>query len=102
MLSYIIREKFASQSDFISKFGDLVDASQVAKLHAVLKPFLLRRIKEDVERSLPPKEEVSNSHTLIAFLHTYILTHILSRTIFPHTCLLTHTHPSYTQSHSYP
>lgn len=30
---------------------------QVAQLHDMLKPYLLRRIKEDVEKSLPPKEE---------------------------------------------
>jgi len=29
----------------------------VAQLHSLLKPFLLRRVKEDVEKSLPPKEE---------------------------------------------
>ncbi len=28
------------------------------KLHAVLKPFLLRRIKSDVETSLPAKKEI--------------------------------------------
>ena len=30
----------------------------LAKLHAVLKPFLLRRIKSDVETSLPAKKEI--------------------------------------------
>lgn len=30
----------------------------VSKLHALLKPFLLRRIKSDVENSLPPKKEI--------------------------------------------
>jgi ATP-dependent DNA helicase len=29
----------------------------VTKLHAILKPFLLRRIKADVETGLPPKKE---------------------------------------------
>lgn len=28
---------------------------QVAQLHAMLRPYLLRRVKEDVEKSLPPK-----------------------------------------------
>ncbi|KAI9739342.1 MAG: hypothetical protein M1834_007555 [Cirrosporium novae-zelandiae] len=31
--------------------------SLIASLHAVLKPFLLRRVKGDVESSLPPKRE---------------------------------------------
>lgn len=30
----------------------------VAKLHAILRPFLLRRMKEDVELSLPRKKEI--------------------------------------------
>jgi hypothetical protein len=30
----------------------------VARLHGVLKPFLLRRLKADVEKSLLPKKEV--------------------------------------------
>lgn len=30
---------------------------QVGKLHAILRPHLLRRVIKDVERSLPPKTE---------------------------------------------
>lgn len=30
----------------------------IEKLHTVLRPFLLRRLKADVERSLPPKKEI--------------------------------------------
>ena len=30
----------------------------VTKLHELLRPFLLRRIKADVESSLPPKQEM--------------------------------------------
>lgn len=42
---------------FLNEFGELQDSSQVSKLHSVLKPHLLRRMKEDVEKSIPPKEE---------------------------------------------
>lgn len=42
---------------FLRDFGNLRDASQVTKLHEILKPYLLRRMKEDVEKSLAPKEE---------------------------------------------
>ena len=31
---------------------------QVSKLHSLLRPFLLRRIKSDVENSLPLKSEI--------------------------------------------
>lgn len=30
----------------------------VSKLHDILRPFLLRRVKSDVETSLPPKREI--------------------------------------------
>lgn len=30
----------------------------VAKLHAILRPFLLRRLKSDVEQMLPRKKEI--------------------------------------------
>lgn len=49
--------RFKDQQEFLGRFGDLKDAAHVGELHAVLKPYLLRRIKEDVEKSLPPKEE---------------------------------------------
>lgn len=32
-------------------------AAQVARLHALLRPHLLRRMKADVLRQLPPKKE---------------------------------------------
>jgi superfamily II DNA or RNA helicase len=57
LLHFADRNKFSSQADFLSRFGDLRDANDVARLHGVLKPHLLRRVKEDVEKSLPPKEE---------------------------------------------
>ncbi|WVQ64621.1 uncharacterized protein L199_002788 [Kwoniella botswanensis] len=37
--------------------GLLNKSSVVASLHAILKPFLLRRLKVDVEKELPPKKE---------------------------------------------
>ena len=30
----------------------------VSKLHAILRPFLLRRVKVDVEKNLPRKKEI--------------------------------------------
>jgi len=37
--------------------GLLNKGSVVSSLHAILKPFLLRRLKVDVEKDLPPKKE---------------------------------------------
>lgn len=58
LLHFADPTKFKNQHEFVSQFGDLRDATDVAKLHSVLKPYLLRRVKEDVEKTLPPKEEV--------------------------------------------
>ena len=52
---------FSSSEDFDEWFNTnscLGDDSLVARLHGVLKPFLLRRLKADVEKSLLPKKEV--------------------------------------------
>jgi superfamily II DNA/RNA helicase len=56
-LNFAESNRFNDLDDFLTKFGDLKSAHQVANLHEMLKPYLLRRIKEDVEKSLPPKEE---------------------------------------------
>lgn len=47
--------------DFDSWFNTnaaLGDNQLVSRLHAVLRPFLLRRLKSEVERKLKPKKEV--------------------------------------------
>ena len=49
--------QFQSSEEFIRDFGDLKSDEQVQKLQALLKPMMLRRLKEDVEKSLAPKEE---------------------------------------------
>jgi SNF2 family DNA or RNA helicase len=37
------------QEEFMERFGNMADASQVTALHETLKPYMLRRLKEDVE-----------------------------------------------------
>ena len=50
-------ERFNDADRFQADFGDMKDVSQLEKLHNLLKPLMLRRMKEDVEKSLKPKEE---------------------------------------------
>ncbi|KAG2463900.1 SMCA1 protein, partial [Polypterus senegalus] len=55
------RIKNEKSKDFDSWFDTnncLGDQKLVERLHVVLRPFLLRRIKAEVEKSLPPKKEV--------------------------------------------
>ena len=57
LLSFLEPTQFNSQEAFLKDFGDMQNEDQVTKLQAILKPLMLRRMKEDVEKSLKPKEE---------------------------------------------
>ena len=57
VLQVIGASEFASLEQFEALFGELSDADQVAKLQALLQPYVLRRLKAEVEQSLPPKRE---------------------------------------------
>ncbi|XP_078719155.1 SWI/SNF-related matrix-associated actin-dependent regulator of chromatin subfamily A member 5 isoform X1 [Lampetra fluviatilis] len=61
LLNFLLPDVFNSSEDFDSWFDTnncLGDQELVERLHMVLRPFLLRRIKADVEKSLQPKKEV--------------------------------------------
>ncbi|KAI3704552.1 hypothetical protein L1987_74776 [Smallanthus sonchifolius] len=69
LLNFILPDIFSSHEEFESWFdfsgkSNAEEAEEgrkarvVAKLHAILRPFLLRRMKEDVEHSLPRKKEI--------------------------------------------
>ncbi|KAG8942747.1 hypothetical protein FRC04_003517 [Tulasnella sp. 424] len=68
LLNFICPEIFSDYSDldsFLHK-GDAegeapeeASAKVVAALHKILRPFLLRRVKSDVEKSLLPKKEIN-------------------------------------------
>lgn len=52
LLNFIEPATFASETEFINRFGNLTDANQVAALHSLLRPFFLRRVKSDVEKNI--------------------------------------------------
>ncbi|XP_076030630.1 nucleosome-remodeling ATPase imitation SWI isoform X2 [Oratosquilla oratoria] len=61
LLNFLLPEVFSSSEDFDAWFNTnncLGDNTLVERLHAVLRPFLLRRLKSDVEKRLLPKKEV--------------------------------------------
>ncbi|CAH1390903.1 unnamed protein product [Nezara viridula] len=61
LLNFLLPDVFNSSDDFDSWFNTntfLGDNSLVERLHAVLRPFLLRRLKSEVEKKLKPKKEV--------------------------------------------
>ena len=69
LLNFLLPDLFSSAADFDQWFGlnntegddeDQEDrnAEIVQQLHKILKPFLLRRTKGEVEKTLPPKKEI--------------------------------------------
>uniref|UniRef100_A0A671NAG5 Chromodomain-helicase-DNA-binding protein 7-like n=1 Tax=Sinocyclocheilus anshuiensis TaxID=1608454 RepID=A0A671NAG5_9TELE len=57
LLNFLEPDRFPSELTFMQEFGDLKTEEQVQKLQGILKPMMLRRLKEDVEKNLAPKEE---------------------------------------------
>jgi len=57
-LMYFIDDKsFGDMDEFLEKYGNMKSKEAVDDLHETLRPYILRRLKEDVEKSMPPKEE---------------------------------------------
>lgn len=62
LLNFLLPDVFSNSEDFESWFKDKGEEAQdqvVQQLHKVLRPFLLRRVKSDVEKSLLPKKEIN-------------------------------------------
>lgn len=56
LLHFIMPEKFTTWEDFEREHGNAADKGYT-KLHQQLEPYILRRVKKDVEKSLPAKVE---------------------------------------------
>ncbi|KAI8331392.1 P-loop containing nucleoside triphosphate hydrolase protein [Chlamydoabsidia padenii] len=57
LLSFMQPDVFNDEKSFFAEYGSLHTAAEVEKLQGLLKPIMLRRFKEDVEKSIPVKEE---------------------------------------------
>ncbi len=62
LLNFLLPDVFASAEQFDEWFNLDVDDKEakqriIGQLHKLLRPFMLRRLKADVEKSLPPKTE---------------------------------------------
>jgi hypothetical protein len=58
LLNFVATQDFEDREAFSDQFGELKSSSQVESLHKRIKPYLLRREKENVEKGVPPKEEI--------------------------------------------
>lgn len=61
LLNFLLPDVFGDSEAFDSWFSSQNDDQDtvVQQLHRVLRPFLLRRVKSDVEKSLLPKKEIN-------------------------------------------
>ncbi len=55
LLNFVARDEFADREQFQVEFGELKTSGQLDALHQKLKPYLLRREKDNVEKTVPPK-----------------------------------------------
>ena len=57
LLNFIDPELFPDCDEFMEKYGDIKSKEKIDQLHEEIRPYILRRLKEDAEKSVPPKEE---------------------------------------------
>ncbi|KAF0693962.1 Aste57867_15116 [Aphanomyces stellatus] len=62
LLNFLLPDVFSSSEQFDEWFNldvedDEAKKQMITQLHKILRPFMLRRLKADVEKSLPPKKE---------------------------------------------
>ena len=58
LLNFLRPQDFNDLNEFLREFSDLAKDDQVKKLHDLLGPHLLRRLKADVLKSMPSKSEL--------------------------------------------
>eukprot|EP00053_Salpingoeca_punica_P019998 m.205742 g.205742 ORF g.205742 m.205742 type:complete len:1395 (-) comp17765_c0_seq1:329-4513(-) len=58
LLNFLSPKRFGSLENFQAEFADVAKEEQIARLHALLGPHMLRRLKADVLTNMPSKSEV--------------------------------------------
>ncbi|XP_024544547.1 CHD3-type chromatin-remodeling factor PICKLE [Selaginella moellendorffii] len=58
LMHFLDASKFSSLEEFQQEFRDINQEEQVSRLHKMLASHLLRRVKKDVLKQLPPKKEL--------------------------------------------
>ncbi len=54
LLNFLEPERFDSLDSFEQEFSNIAKEEQIARLHKLLAPHMLRRLKEDVMKARPP------------------------------------------------
>ncbi|OMJ68517.1 hypothetical protein SteCoe_34011 [Stentor coeruleus] len=71
LLNFIEPKEFFSLNQFLSRYGNLETKEQVEELQENIRPYLLRRLKEEVEKSIPPLQETIIDVELTNLQKTY-------------------------------
>ncbi|KAL2318030.1 hypothetical protein Fmac_031906 [Flemingia macrophylla] len=58
LMHFLDAKKFGSLEEFQKEFQEINQEEKIARLHKLLAPHLLRRMKKDVMTELPPKQEL--------------------------------------------
>uniref|UniRef100_A0A8C5M9M4 Chromodomain helicase DNA binding protein 3 n=1 Tax=Leptobrachium leishanense TaxID=445787 RepID=A0A8C5M9M4_9ANUR len=58
LLNFLTPERFNNLEGFLEEFADISKEDQIKKLHDLLGPHLLRRLKADVFKNMPAKTEL--------------------------------------------
>ena len=71
LLNFIEPNEFNSLPGFLQRYGNLETHEQVEELQENIRPYLLRRLKEEVEKSIPPLQETIIDVELTNLQKTY-------------------------------
>nr|XP_057910751.1 chromodomain-helicase-DNA-binding protein 5 isoform X1 [Doryrhamphus excisus] len=58
LLNFLTQERFNNLEGFLEEFADISKEDQIKKLHDLLGPHMLRRLKADVFKNMPAKTEL--------------------------------------------
>ncbi|XP_018079795.1 chromodomain helicase DNA binding protein 4 L homeolog isoform X1 [Xenopus laevis] len=58
LLNFLTPERFNNLEGFLEEFADIAKEDQIKKLHDMLGPHMLRRLKADVFKNMPSKTEL--------------------------------------------
>uniref|UniRef100_A0A8I5NLQ7 Chromodomain helicase DNA binding protein 4 n=1 Tax=Papio anubis TaxID=9555 RepID=A0A8I5NLQ7_PAPAN len=58
LLNFLTPERFHNLEGFLEEFADIAKEDQIKKLHDMLGPHMLRRLKADVFKNMPSKTEL--------------------------------------------
>jgi hypothetical protein len=78
LLNFIEPFKFPDLDSFQESFGNMANKGQVEALQSLISPYMLRRVKEDVAKDIPAKEETVIDVEMTSFQKQYY------RAIFEH------------------